>query len=78
MKRRYSAFQIDGVEAFGRSLKNRGLIFPVHVTGRASAVDDLRNLDTVRNLRNFQMGKRIAIYPPPTFNLGMSLEIPPD
>jgi hypothetical protein len=39
----------------------------VHVSARASAADDLRNMERVRRLMTYETARRINIYPPPEF-----------
>ena len=64
--------QNDKIQTFGiNAEKVRVLTILVHISARASAADDLRNLERVRRITAWEGERKINIYPPPEFHFGM-------
>jgi hypothetical protein len=66
--------QNDKVQTFGINAEVRGLTV-VHISARASAADDLRNLERVRRIMAWEGERKINIYPPPEFRFGMFVHV---
>ena len=68
--------QNDRVQTFGIMLgaERHGLTV-VHVSARASAEDDSRNLQRARRIMDWEGERKINIYPPPEFQFGILIPV---
>lgn len=58
------------IETFGIPvLKSYIDLLIVHVSAPASAADDLRNIEKVKNILAWECGRHFTIYPPPKLQL---------
>ena len=65
--------QNEKVQTFGSGFEaEEWLLMVVHVSARASAENDLRNLERVRRIMSWESARKITIYPPPEIRLGTS------
>ena len=62
--------QNDKVQTLGLGKRAVRRLMVVHISARASAADDLRNLESVRRIMNWEGERTVKIYPLPEFRLG--------
>ena len=67
--------QNDKVQTFGMLGAERCGLTVVHVSARASAEDDSRNLERVRRIMDWEGERKIKIYPPPEFQFGILIPV---